>query len=174
MKAAKFIVLAGGIFGLLAFFLPLASAEDGGTKISVSAFQVIKGIDKASDTIDNAATQPALATESGGELDKAAAADMNDTLSAVKGYVMMAFVPTVLLLLFGGLGVKKQSFGRGFGTGALVFGLAGLGIGLLLKAGLGEAGAVGIAVYLMVFGGLAGVVGGLAGLVRPERAVATT
>ena len=37
MKASKFIVLVGGILGILAFFLPMVTVEREGANASVSA-----------------------------------------------------------------------------------------------------------------------------------------
>ena len=45
MKASKFIVLVGGILGILSFFLPLVSVTRHGETVKVSAFQVVKGLD---------------------------------------------------------------------------------------------------------------------------------
>jgi len=44
MKASKFIVLVGGILGILSFFLPLVSVTREGKTVSVSAFEVMKGL----------------------------------------------------------------------------------------------------------------------------------
>ena len=46
MKASKLVVLVGGILGILAFFLPLGQRRHvEGNTASVSAFQVVKGLD---------------------------------------------------------------------------------------------------------------------------------
>ena len=48
MKASKFIVLAGGVVGILAFFLPMVSIHRPDFHGTVSAFQIIKGLDSQS------------------------------------------------------------------------------------------------------------------------------
>ena len=53
MKASKFIVLVGGILGILAFFLPIVTVHRRGVTASVSAFQVVKGLDTASVAVDD-------------------------------------------------------------------------------------------------------------------------
>ena len=70
-------------------------------------------------------------------------------------------------VLIGGLGVMRKQFGRVAGTFSLLFGLIGLGIGALLK-GAAE-GDSGIGLTLLLVTGVAGVVGGLIALVKPER-----
>ena len=63
----------------------------------------------------------------------------------------------------------RKKFGRVAGTFSLLFGLIGLGIGALLK-GAAE-GDSGIGLTLLLVTGVAGVVGGLIALVKPERPV---
>ncbi len=47
MKASKFIVLAGGVVGILAFFLPMVAVHRPDFTGTVSAFEIIKGLDSA-------------------------------------------------------------------------------------------------------------------------------
>ena len=54
MKASKFIVLVGGILGILSFFLPLVSVTREGKTVSVSAFEVMKGLDAVGAAVDEA------------------------------------------------------------------------------------------------------------------------
>jgi hypothetical protein len=167
MKATKFIVLAAGIVGLIAFFLPLVAVKDSGVKGAISAFQIVKGIDSAQDVVEGGtATNPAA--------DRAAAKDANEALGKVKGIVLALFVPAALLTLFGGIGAKKQRFGRGLGVGSLLVGLLGLAIWALLSTAAKEAGGdggsvAGIGLHLLMLTGLGGLIGGLAALVKPDR-----
>lgn len=48
MKASKFLVLAGGILGILAFFLPMVTIHRADYTGSASAFQIIRGLSVAS------------------------------------------------------------------------------------------------------------------------------
>src|SRR5690242_10275172 len=54
MKFTKFIVLAGGLLGLLAFFLPLVAVKDSGVTGALSAYRIVKGIDSADQVIEHA------------------------------------------------------------------------------------------------------------------------
>lgn len=164
MKATKFIVLVGGILGILAFFLPMVTIKDGDVSASASAFQLLKGISHASDVVSSSGVSAAAidAGVSGADL-KAA----NDGLETMKGVIGAIFVPAILLALIGGLALKRKQFGRVAGTFSLLFGLIGLGIAMLLRGAAGDEG--GIALTLLVVTGLAGTVGGILGLAKPER-----
>ena len=160
MKASKFIVLVGGILGILAFFLPLVSVHREGHTANVSAFQVVKGLDQASSAVDDGVQQSAMSADSGGEAKK--------DIGALKGIVMAIFAPAVLLAAIGGLGVARKRFGRVAGTFALLLGLVGLGIGAILKGAAEGDGGIGLTLLLLT--GVAGIVGGLAALIKPDRA----
>lgn len=162
MKASKLIVLAGGILGILAFFLPLVSVERGGAKASVSAFQVIKGLDQVEVAIEEGAAR--------GQYDVATSASAKKDISALKGIVMAIFAPALLLAVLGGLGVARKRFGRAAGAFSLLAGLVGLAIGAILKSA--AAGDSGIGLTFLLLTGVAGVIGGLMALVKPERLAA--
>ncbi len=162
MKATKFIVLAAGILGILAFFLPLAKTTGkGNVQVSVSAFQVVKGLDAVSDAVDK--PDVAMAMADSGISSSSAKSD----LSTMKGIVMGVFAPALLLAIVGAFGLKRGKFGRGAGALALVFGLLALGIGAILKSAF--EGDAGIALTLMLLTGIGGTVGGLIALVKPDR-----
>ena len=159
MKASKFIVLVGGILGILAFFLPLVSVERQGAKASVSAFDVIKGLDQVEVAVDQGASQAAYSIDTANEA--------KEGIGAMKGIVMAVFAPALLLSLLGAAGIARKKFGRVAGTFSLLAGLIGLGIGTILKSAAEGDG--GIALTLLVVTGVAGIVGGLVALVKPER-----
>jgi len=96
MKASKLIVLVGGILGILAFFLPLVSVERQGAKASVSAYQIIKGLDQVEVAVDQGTARR--------ELDVATSASAKKDIGAMKGIVMAIFAPALLLSLIGGAG----------------------------------------------------------------------
>jgi hypothetical protein len=164
MKATKFIVLVGGILGLLSFFLPLVSVHRDTMTGKVSAFQIMKGLDSVSVAVDEASVHSVREVETRAEAKK--------DVGAMKGIVMAIFAPALLLTLLGGLGVARKRFGRGAAAFSLIFGLIGLGIGAILKSA--AEGDAGIGMTLLLVTGIAGVVGGLIGLVKPERFLATT
>jgi hypothetical protein len=133
MKASKFIVLVGGILGILAFFLPLVSVQRGDFTGKVSAFQVVKGLDKVAVDVD--------AADAHTSIDVATKAEAKKDIGAMKGIVMAIFAPAALLALIGGLAVSRRRFGRGAATLCLLFGLIGLGIAAILEgAAEGDAG----------------------------------
>jgi hypothetical protein len=162
MKASKFIVLAGGILGILAFFLPMVSVQRGELRATVSAFQVVKGLDEIKVQADREAVDVKVASAG------ASMREAKDGVDKLKGIIMAFFAPALLLAAIGGLGVARKKFGRGAGALSLVLGLIGLGIGAMLKAA--AEGDSGIGLTLLIVTGLAGVVGGLLALIKPERA----
>jgi hypothetical protein len=163
MKASKFIVLVGGILGILAFFLPMVTVQQQDFSGSVSAFQIIKGLDAVS--VAAGSTEASVALASAGTSSQSA----KDALDGMKAIVMAIFVPALMLVLIGGLGVYRKKFGRVAGTFSLLFGLLGLGIGAMLKSA--AEGDSGIGLTLLLVTGVAGIVGGLITLVKPERPV---
>jgi len=163
MKASKFIVLVGGILGILAFFLPMVSVHREGSTGTVSAFQVIKGLEAITVQTGTHEAQVALA-DAGSSTGEA-----QDALGKMKGIVAAVFVPALLLLLIGGVAVARKKFQRTSGAFALVIGLVGLGIAAILN-GAAE-GDGGIAISLLLATGTAGVIGGIIGLIKPERPV---
>lgn len=137
MKASKFIVLAGGVLGIVSFFLPLVSVDHDGVRGTASAFDVVS---------------------------KAA---QFEELANIKTFVYAIYVPAVVLALLGGLGVARQRFGRGAGVLSLLVGLAGLGIAALLKGAAEGDGGIGLTFLLVT--GIAGSVGGILAIAKPER-----
>ena len=168
MKASKFIVLVGGILGILAFFLPMVTVEREGKSVSVSAFQVVKGLDAVGSELDkeNVRVKAAAYGETA-TLNKA-----KDGVEGMKGIVMALFAPALLLAAIGGAGVARKKFGRVAGTFSLLLGLVALAIGALLKSA--AEGDSGIGLTFLLLTGVAGVVGGLITLVKPDRGAAAT
>jgi len=89
---------------------------------------------------------------------------------AVRTFIYAVFAPAVVFALIGGLALRKGAFGRGAGTLAMIFGLLGLGVTALLKSA--AEGDAGIGLTLLLVGCLAGTVGGILGIAKPERALA--
>lgn len=162
MKATKFIILVGGLLGLLAFFLPLVSVQRAGNSVSVSAFQVMKGLDTVEVAVHEAGAARRYDVETA-----AFASEAKKDIGAMKGIVMAIFAPAALLVLLGGLGVGRKRFGRVAATFSLLAGIAGLGIASILKSA--AEGDSGIGLTFLLVTGVAGIVGGLMGLVKPER-----
>src|SRR5262245_37287652 len=133
MKPIKFLVLAAGLTGIAAFFLPLIAVTDGTTSVTIKGIQTVTGIESAAELTNSKAAAAGV--------DDATVAGINKAFDDVKLIVMIVFVPAVLCTLFGLIGVIKGSFGRGLGIGVLLFGGLGLAIWALLNAASNEAGA---------------------------------
>jgi len=171
MKASKFLVLAGGILGLIAFFLPLVTVEHRGTKVSASAFDVVKGLGEVQAAVKSDEAKESIAAM--GREGRKMAKDVDADLGTIKMFVFVIFVPALLLAVIGGMGVARKRFGRVAGTFSLLFGLIALGIGALLRAAASETGdSAGIAMTILLLTGLLGFIGGIMALVKPERAAA--
>ena len=167
-KYIKFFVLVTGLLGLIAFFLPLVAVKDSGVKGAISAFTIVKGIDKASDVVEGSAAAAGTAAE------KQAVKEANNALGQVKGIVLAIFAPALLLTILGGIGTMRGRFGRGMGTGALLFGVIGLAIWALLNSAAQEAGGsggsvAGIGLHMLLITGIGGALGGLFALIKPDR-----
>lgn len=165
-RATKYIILGAGLIGLIAFFMPLIAVNKSGVSGKLSAYRIVVGISSAKQVVSKAG-KAADTVES-----KAAVKDANKALSAVRGIVLAIFVPALLLTIFGGVGTLRKSFGRGLAIPSFIFGLIGLGIWALLSsaasAGGGESVA-GFGMHMLLLTGLGGVVGGLIGIIKPER-----
>ena len=170
-KYVKFIILGAGAIGLLAFFMPLISINKGGFKGTASAYQIVSGLDKAQKKGRKAIKKHRK------DINKSADAkefvkDADDAVSAIKGIVMAVFLPALLLTLFGGIGLLRKKFGRVLASFSFIFGLIQLGIWALLYAAAKEGGAesiIGFGMHMLFITGLAGIVGGLMGLIKPDR-----
>jgi len=167
MKASKFIVLVGGILGILAFFLPMVTVERQGKSVSVSAFQVVKGLDAVGSELDKDEVQMKAASYDGGRESLSGA---KKGVDGMKGIIMAIFAPALLLALIGAAGVARKKFGRVAGTFSLLFGLLGLGIGAILKSA--AEGDSGVGLTIMLLTGVLGIVGGIIALAKPDRGLA--
>jgi hypothetical protein len=175
MKASKFIVLLGGILGILAFFLPLVSVTRGTgadkATATVSAFQIIKGIDEIKVHVDQASTNTHTDVAVSADQMRELKENTKGGLDQIKGFVMAIFAPALLLALMGAAGIARGKFQRLGGTFAFLLGAVGLGIGALLK-GASE-GNSGIGMTFLLITGVLGLAGGLLALVKPDRGDST-
>ncbi len=142
----------------------MVTVEGGLVTASISAFQIIKGLDEVTVHFDDKDLKVAVADVI------SSAAETNEGLASMKWIVMAVLAPALLLVLIGGLAVKNQRFGRGVGILVLRIGLVVLGLGSIMFSAAGKDG--GIALTLLLVTGISGVVGGLLALVMPEPAAA--
>jgi hypothetical protein len=171
VKAIKFIVLAAGVLGVLAFFLPIAQAsysQDGTTATaSLSAFDIVRGNIPVS--VSKAGESTTMRTNLADHV------ETKGDVGAMKGIVIGMFAPGFLLLLIGLVNLKRGKFQRLGGFFTLLLGMVGLGIGMIFQAAADEVskdagqsiGGVGIS--LMLAGGALAALGGLLALIKPDR-----
>ncbi len=170
MKASKFVVLLGGVLGVIAFFLPLIAVQKSGLTGKLSAYRIVAGVTKASQVVKEASAM------SEGE-NKENLEEANKALADIKGVVIGMYVPVWLLLLIGGIGVARGKFQRLGGTFSLLIGLIGLGVAsLLLSAAQSkdvtsatQESVAGVGMYVMFLAAAMGTIGGLITLVKPDR-----
>jgi hypothetical protein len=171
MKAWKYLILVGGLAGLLGFFLPFAHGRDERTKFEagVSAYELVKGINKK-EVMEEAKKIGASTQEA-----EQAAQGFEDGLKDAAGFAVIAYSPAALLLLIGIFGVVLHRLGRLAGLFALIGGIASAGIWGLLEAAAGKAppGAatvtLGIGTHLLLVAGLCGILAGFGALFAPDR-----
>ena len=196
MKAWKFIVLAGGIIGLLGFFLPFMRVKVGGGSgdVGLSGFAMVRGLPEARELLaDEIAKMPE-------EQVKKAAAEFEDTAKKAGGLIMLFYIPTALVLLIGAINAARGKMGRLAGFLALLTGGAAILVWVLFQqvmsadvaaqvhattgdpTGKAVAEAIvdnvsvtmGLGLHLILVSGLLGAVAGLGCLVKPDRAEAMT
>ena len=98
----------------------------------------------------------------------------NDSFKSIKLPIMIAFVPAVLLLLFGGIAAIRGRFGRFGGFSALVVGALGAAVWALAHhvdqtSLASDPAPLGVGVHLLLASGVAGMLGGLLALISPDR-----
>lgn len=167
-KLAKFIVLGGGVLGILGFFLPLITASYQGVNAQMSTFQLVSGIDKIDEIVDVKIDEVPAEAQAGLQ-------EFNEGLKKARAVFYALFAPSALLLLMGLLAVAKARMGRVLGVFAFLVGGAGVGIWALLQSIIseaakngGEAGG-GIGMHLILVSGALGIIAGLIALISPEK-----
>jgi hypothetical protein len=171
MKAWKYLILVGGLAGIIGFFLPFARAQHEAVKIDrgVSAFQLVKGIDK----------KEFVAEAEQLKINKAdaerAAEDLEKGLKDAGTYALIAYAPAALLAVIGVFGLVLNRTGRLAGVLAVLAGGASAGVWALLSAAAGQAQPNGptvslaIGAHLLLVAGILGGVAGLGAVVSPDR-----
>lgn len=168
----KLLVFLAFVAGGVGFVLPFiaAAAPEGTIEVSVSAMQLIQGVE---------GVQAAMAETVAGAADAAVAEKIGRSFGQmadqVRAFVAIVFAPTVLFLLIGLLGLRR--FGRGLGAAALIVGGLTLAGWFIVTSAATEhsAGAsatqvgFGLGFTLVLVGGVLGIVGGLAGLIAPQQ-----
>ncbi len=159
MKFWKYIVLVGGVAGLVGFFLPFATVDND----SPSAFRLLRSADEAEAQVATKVKDAALTAE-----DKAkVSSSVKETFNGVRTIVLLLYAPAAALALIGAFTSVRGKIGRLGGLFALLFGGASAGIWALLHPGETATRAIGL--HLLLVAGLCGIVAGLGALVTPDR-----
>jgi hypothetical protein len=181
MKAIKFVIIATGIVGLVALFLPYVSLTTNGKSEGYSPIKLLTGDNPAEEQFKNAkkaleddvaarTTDDATASQVRGY-----SKDVEKAFDFVKGIVAVAFVPAILFLIIGGVGAVRGKLGRLGGAGVMVLGLIGAVVnGILLAAFSSKAvkdagGGAEVGQYILLFVCIAGFILGLLTLIKPDE-----
>ncbi len=170
MKAWKYLVLIGGIAGIAGFFLAFITfkSPDGQIEGSVSAYQIVRGIDAVDELIDT--TKPMTATNADAQR---VVTTINAELERYRGALIAVYAPALALAVLGALVGARRRMGRIAGLLAIVIGLANAGVWLLFYQVSTEQhdvdAAIGFGVHALLVAGVLGVVAGLGALFVPDR-----
>jgi hypothetical protein len=173
VKAWKYLVLIGGIAGVAGFFLPFIwfQSHDGRFEGTVSAYQIVRGIDDVTDLVDGAKPVVAASPEAQRFVET-----FNEELARYRGALVAFFLPAALLALVGALCGARRKMGRVAGLFATVLGLVNAVIWVLFyqvshdaktaSQGIAE---MGHGLHLLLAAGIAGTLAGLGALFAPDR-----
>jgi hypothetical protein len=170
MKAWKFLVLVGGIAGVAGFFLPFFSfaSEKDQLVISVSAYQIVSGIDDVNQLVEGAKPMAAANADA-----KQALVAVNEELEKYRFALVAVFAPAVALALLGALAGVRRRMGRIAGIIAILLGLANVSVWLLFyQVAVDEPGmtaTMGFGLHLVLIAGLLGGFAGFGALLAPDR-----
>jgi len=170
VRSTKLLVLAAGITGIVAFFQPLVTVESPRYAGTVTSLDVLRGIDLAERLREQVDRDQVDSAEARLLLD-----NFEEAVGAVRIFLVVLYLPAVMLALVGLIGVVRGRLGRVGGGLAMAFGMAGAGVAGALLAAFATrqvqavGGSAGIAVKLMLGVGVAGFLGGLLTLVSPDR-----
>ncbi len=172
MKAWKFLILVGGIAGIVGFFQPFARGrvERADLETSFTAYQLARGV-KAKDIVPE--LEKVGRTRADAERDAKA---LEEGLPKVGPLAIAIYAPAVLLALFGAIAVVRGRIGRLGGLVALLLGVTSAGLWAILYMASRESHdatiTLGLGANLLLVAGLAGVLAGLGALVAPDRGTA--
>jgi hypothetical protein len=172
MKTAwKYVILIGGLAGILGFFLPFARVTHAEltSQPTFSGYALVKGISKAD---FKAETEQLHASKADAEH---IADELEHGLKEVAALVLVAYAPAAVLALLGVFGVVLRRYQRLAGLFGLLAGAASAGVWAILSAAAGKSHDQGASVslaigtHLLLVAGLCGIVAGLGALFAPDR-----
>jgi hypothetical protein len=174
MRLVKHALFLLGLVGVLGVFIPLAELRDGPVGVTLSARQLSFGLERAHGVLERKLPRFAERHLPG------VVRDTRDDVKLVAGYLrwaVLVYLPSALLAAIGLFAVWRQRLGRGLAAGAVGCGLISLAswIGMhdAVAYALAQADLKGASIELMLGAHLllvpavAGLVGGLAAMIRP-------
>lgn len=184
-KQWKHLALVAGLLGLIGIFQPLLRTETksrfGPHALELTAYQLTFGLDKTHAVLGR--ELPPVLEKRLSPAVREARTDARLVAEASRGAVLL-FVPALVLLAFGIVGLIKQRFGRVLGALTFVFGAASIaaffGLRYGIDYGMREAGFKRTTVeaidasYLLIVIGAIGVVAAIGALVLPQRPTVRT
>lgn len=182
MKYAKYLVLAGGVIGLLGMFMAsITGTQDFRDPATGARADVEVGIGPLSGVSISVDDDTAARLEAEGVDLDALVSTANDLLTAqmqeLKGILMVPFVAPLLLVIFFLIGRKR--FGRGLGIGSILIALLALGVVAMVDAAAASGSkpgvhlSTGMGLTMIRVCGVMGLLGGLLATIKPERKVPT-
>jgi hypothetical protein len=166
----KYCVIGALLAGVLAFFLPFISMQGPGperkpTEYTFSVMKLMQGAEGIKDAVAEKVPEASMVSEEDTK-------KLGEAMDALKGMLLIPFVPTAFFLLITLLGLKR--FGRGLGVFSLLVGLVALAGWALLNAAMGAANEEDvqaefqIGFTMLLIGALFGIIGGIMGIAKPQ------
>ena len=172
MKLWKVLALLAGVAGLIGFFTPFVEYRnvDGRITSEASAFQMARDADHASaDSIAAEARKLGLSNDDAVRVGKA----LHDGKNAYRGGIIAFFAPAALLALLGVAMLLRDRMGRFAGFIALLLGGACCVVFWRFwqadQASRDVSASLGLGLYMLLAAGLGGALAGLGALVMPDR-----
>lgn len=168
MKIWKILVLLVGLAGVAGFFLPLVNYTDanGAAAKSYSGLQVVKGDATGADMIDKA---KAVGKEY--EATKELSGQVETGIAALKGVILGFYVPSLLMVILGAVGLIRGKFQRLSGVFTAILGLVSAAIWGVFALGASDAGSGysnGLGLHMLLVAGLGGLIFGIGAVVKPD------
>lgn len=163
-------MLIGGIAGVAGFFLPFITFHSRDDRIagSVSAYQIVRGIDDVNALIDDA--RPVAVTH---DQAKQVMATLDRELARYRSALVACYVPAAALALLGALAGVRRKMGRIAALLAIALGLANAAVWALFYEVSMEhpdvTASIGIGLHLLLIAGALGGLAGLGALIAPDR-----
>ena len=170
MKAWKYLVLIGGIAGIAGFFLPFITfkSPDGDIEGSVSAYQIVRGIDAVDELVDTAKPMTISSAEA-----QRVVSTINTELERYRGALIAVYIPALALAVLGAIVGARRRMGRIAALLAIVVGLANAAVWLLFYQVSTEqhdvTAAIGLGVHALLLAGALAALAGLGALFAPDR-----